>query len=89
MIAAIGRRAIAPAAAADRPPLFLDEEIGAVGDELGVEPHNRAAGSDLGGIEERRLVAVDRQRHQVAEGFKVVGGGEAMAQHVPEMGCCH
>jgi hypothetical protein len=61
VVAAIERRAPAPAAAAGDPAVRLDDEIGSVGDELAIQAHDRAAGRDLVVAEEAALQLGDRR----------------------------
>ena len=52
--------ATAPASAPRKDSVPLDDEVGAVVDQLGVEAHNRVARRDLGRVEVPALEHVDR-----------------------------
>ena len=60
MIAAIHGRPTAPSSAAGNEPGTLDNEVGAIVDKLSIEPHDRPARCDLGGVQEGTLVLFDR-----------------------------
>src|SRR5215218_9578492 len=64
LVAAVEGRPPAPATAAGDVGVRLDDEVRAVIDQLGVDPHDRPAGSDLGVVEKRPLQLRDRLVHQ-------------------------
>jgi L-serine dehydratase len=61
----------APAATAGDRAVGLDHIIGAVGDELAVQPHDLAGGGDLFGRQEGRKELADRPLHHAAQGGNV------------------
>ena len=79
-VAAVVGGAPAPAAAAGERAVEVDDEVGAVVDELGVEAHDGAAGGDLRRGEERPLQLADRGVHQRRERGQVGGDGEAVGE---------
>lgn len=85
MVAAIERVAIAPAAAADRHAPVLDHAIGAVGDQLRVEAHDRAAGLDLFGREEAALQLLDGEVHDLAQRRDIGFGRPARGESFPHV----
>src|SRR3546814_10703405 len=92
MIAAIERRAVRPATAAGDALIvlgaLLDDEIGAVGDQLCIEPHDRVARRDLFGGEKALLQFGDSERHHAAQGFEVGDRGAAVGrsdEHTSEL----
>ena len=64
LVAAVERRATAPATAAGDVAVRLDDEVRAVVDQLRVDAHDRPAGRDLGVVEEAALQLGDRSVHQ-------------------------
>ena len=80
LVAAEQGRAPAPAAAAGEMARGLDHHVGAVRDQLRVQPHHGMAGGDQLGRQEVPLQPVDRERHQRADGGDVGHGGEAVGE---------
>ncbi len=80
VVAAVERRAAAPAAAACELPVDLDNEVRPVVDQLRVQAHDRATRLDLGVVEEPLLQLGDRRAHQRQQQRDVIPGGEATGQ---------
>src|SRR5690606_7426751 len=81
VVTAVECRAARPAAASCDFALALDDEIGAVVDQLGVETHDGMARGDLGFAQIPFLEFADRERHYGAKTVEIGRSGEAMRQH--------
>jgi hypothetical protein len=70
-IAAVHRGAPAPTAASGQRAVLLHHEIGAVFDQLAIEPHDRPAGGDFRLVQERLEQRADRQLHERVQRVKL------------------
>ena len=80
MIAAEQGGAPAPAAASGDRTVLLDDEIGAIVDQLRVEAHHIERRLDSLGRKEAALQLPDRGRHQIFQHGNVVAPCEAMGE---------
>jgi hypothetical protein len=73
MISAVQRGTTTPSAAPGQVAVALDDEVGRVIDELGVQPHDGVTSPDLMVVEEPDLQLVDRCLNEALKSRKVVG----------------
>lgn len=80
VVAPVESRAPTPATAARDRVTVQDDVVGAVSDQLRVDPHQHVAGSDLLGSQESLLELVDSPLHDDSEALQVLSHGHPVRE---------